>query len=229
GFCCRLCDASDLCGRNSCPPPSIWRRTHALASCVAARRTRGKLSRTTHGESATCRFDVSGPRFQLVHAIELPVDAFQRSGEHLLAPQRMFGRARTTPASRRLFPSYVAALLAVQSSFLVANIAQPLPQRLEVIKTGIIDSGVMTAQDDLMLLVAENAAFEFAGYGHSATHNFQTSGGRKTKTTLNQTNLKGAVTLAILFQSPSQVGSNTIRKRQIETIGPRSYSLNGHP
>jgi len=35
--------------------------------------------------------------------------------------------------------------------------------------------------------------------------------------------------LSILFQSPSQVGSNTIRKRQIEAIGPRSYLLNGHP
>src|SRR5262249_60835862 len=160
-----------------------------------------------------------GPGSKLVHAIDLPVDAFQRGGEPLLAPQGMFGRARKPPASRRLFPAYAAALLARQSSFLVAHIAQPLPQRLEVIKTGIIDSGVMTAQDDLMLLVAENAAFEFAGYGHSATHNFQTSGGRKTTTTLNQTNLKGAATLAILFQSPSQVGSNTIRKRQIETIG----------
>src|SRR5262245_24563331 len=170
GLCilCRLWHASDLCRRNSCPPPSIWQRTHALASCVAARRTRGKLSRTTHGESATCRFDVSGPRFQLVHAIDLPVNAFQRSGEHLLAPQGMFGRARKAPASRRLFPACLAALLARQSPFLVAHIAQPLAQRLEVIKTGIIDCGVVTAQDDLMLIVAENAAFEFAGYGHGS-------------------------------------------------------------
>src|SRR5215467_14245430 len=35
-----------------------WQRTHALDSCVATRRTRRKLSRTTHGESATRRFDV---------------------------------------------------------------------------------------------------------------------------------------------------------------------------
>jgi hypothetical protein len=27
---------------------------------------------------------------------------------------------------------------------------------------------VVTAQDDLMLIVAENAAFEFAGYGHGS-------------------------------------------------------------
>src|SRR5262244_348921 len=93
---------------------------------------------------------------------------FNDSGEHLLAPQGMFGRARKAPASRRLFPACLAALLACQSPFLVAHIAQPLAQRLEVIKTGIIDSGVVTAQDDLMLIVAENAAFEFAGYGHGS-------------------------------------------------------------
>src|SRR5262245_43767877 len=94
---------------------------------------------------------------------------FNDSGEHLLAPQGMFGRARKTPASRRLFPACLAALLARQSPFLVAHIAQPLAQRLEVIKTGIIDSGVVTAQDDLMLIVAKNAAFEFAGYGQPET------------------------------------------------------------
>src|SRR5262245_60424817 len=80
----------------------------------------------------------------------------------------MFVRARKTPASRRVFPACLATLLARQSPFLVAHIAQPLAQRLEVIKTGIIDSGVVTAQDDLMLIVAENAAFEFAGYGHGS-------------------------------------------------------------
>jgi len=95
---------------------------------------------------------VSGPRFQLVHAINLPVDAFQRSSEHLLAPQGMFGRARKTPGSRRPFTACLAVLLARQSPFLIAHIAQPLAQRLEVIKTGIIDFGVVTAQYDLMLI-----------------------------------------------------------------------------
>src|SRR5215831_5456845 len=64
--------------------------------------------------------------------------------------------------SRRPFPACLAALLARQSPLLVAHIAQPLAQRLEIIEPDIIDSGMMTAQDDLMLIVAENAAFEFA-------------------------------------------------------------------
>src|SRR5262245_23278252 len=104
GLCilCRLWHASDLCRRNSCPPPSIWQRTHALASCVAARRTGGKLSRTTHGESATCRFDVSGPRFQLVHAIDLPVDAFQRQRR---TPACAARDVRPCPESSRLSAS----------------------------------------------------------------------------------------------------------------------------
>src|SRR5262249_27893186 len=110
-----------------------------------------------------------GPRCQFGHAIDLSVDAFQRSGEHLFAPQGMFSRARKAPASRRLFPTCLAVLLVRQSPFLVAHTAEPLAQRLEVIKTGIIDSGVVTAQDDLMLIVAENAAFEFAGYGHGSS------------------------------------------------------------
>ena len=106
------------------------------------------------------------PRLQLVHAIELPVDAFQRSGEHLFALQGMFGRAWKALTSRRPFATCFAALFARECPFLVAHVAQALAQRLKVIKLGIIDFGMVTAQDDLMLIVAENAAFEFAGYGH---------------------------------------------------------------
>jgi hypothetical protein len=46
------------------------------------------------------------------------------------------------------------------------RISQTLAQRLEVIEPGVIDFGMVTAQDDLMLVVAENAALEFTGYGH---------------------------------------------------------------
>jgi hypothetical protein len=58
------------------------------------------------------------------------------------------------------------AVLPCQSTLLAAHIAQPLAQRLEVIEPDIIDFGMVSAQDDLVLLVAENAALEFAGYGH---------------------------------------------------------------
>src|SRR5262249_13563581 len=48
----------------------------------------------------------------------------------------------------------------------LSRIAQTLAQRLEIIKPSVVDFGMVTAQDDLMFVVAENAAFEFAGYGH---------------------------------------------------------------
>src|SRR5262249_35665833 len=117
--------------------------------------------------------------------------------------------------------------LACQSPFLVAHIAQPLAQRLEVIKTGIIDSGVVTAQDDLMLIVAENAAFEFAGYGHGspleigdATHNFQTSGARKTTTTPNPDKLKGAAILETIFAASATTGRNIATLHFVSVAAP---------
>src|SRR5437868_9574982 len=78
----------------------------------------------------------------------------------------MFGRAWKALASRRPFAACLAPLCACQRPFLVTHVAQPLAQRLKVIKLGIIDFGMVTAQDDLMLIETENAAFEFAGYGH---------------------------------------------------------------
>src|SRR6516162_99283 len=48
----------------------------------------------------------------------------------------------------------------------LAPLPQTLAQRLEVIKRGVIDFGMVTAQNHLVLVVAENAALEFARYGH---------------------------------------------------------------
>src|SRR5262249_57534031 len=123
---------------------------HALSCRVAGRGTRRTLSRTAHGESTTCRLDMLGTRLQLVHAVELPVDAFQRSSEHLFALQGMFGRAWKALTSRRPFAACFPALCVRESPFLVAHIAQALAQRLKVIKLGIIDFGMVAAQDDLM-------------------------------------------------------------------------------
>jgi hypothetical protein len=53
-----------------------------------------------------------GSCLELVHAIELPVHAFQRSGEHLLAPQGMLGCARKACASLRPFSAHRAAIFA---------------------------------------------------------------------------------------------------------------------
>src|SRR6516164_2314251 len=48
----------------------------------------------------------------------------------------------------------------------IAHLAQTLAQSLEAIKRGVIDFRMVSAQDDLMLVIAENAALEFTGYGH---------------------------------------------------------------
>src|SRR5262249_40594903 len=64
------------------------------------------------------------------------------------------------------FTARFTSLPARQGTLLIAHLAQTLAQRPEVIKRSVIDLGMVTAQDDLMLVIAENAALEFAGYGH---------------------------------------------------------------
>ena len=83
-----------------------------------------------------------------------------------LAPQRVLGCARKACASLRPFSAHRTAIFARQGALLIAHLAQTLTQRPEVIRRSVIDFGMVTAQDDLMLIVAENVAFEFAGYGH---------------------------------------------------------------
>src|ERR1700739_1178244 len=58
------------------------------------------------------------------------------------------------------------ANLARQRAFLIAHITQTLLQRLKVIRSGIVDFGMVATHDEFMFIVAENAALEFAGYGH---------------------------------------------------------------
>src|SRR5262249_42544122 len=146
-FCC-LRHASDPCGGNSCTPPSTGQRPHAFARRVTGWRASRKLSRAAHGESGAGRFDMRGSRLELVHAIDLPVHAFQRGREHLLAPQRVLGCARKACASLRPFSAHRTALFARQGALLVAHLAQTLAQRPEVIKRSVIDFGMVTAQDD---------------------------------------------------------------------------------
>src|SRR5215472_6068925 len=163
---CRLRHASDLCRGNSCTPPSTGQRPHAFARRVTGRRASRKLSRATHGQRAAGRFDMRGSRLELVHAADLLAHAFERRGEHLLAPQGVLGCAGKALASRRPFTARFTSLPARQGTLLIAHLAQTLAQGPEVIKRSVIDFGMVTAQDDLMLVIAENAALEFAGYGH---------------------------------------------------------------
>src|SRR5260370_1697541 len=107
------------------------------------------------------------PRIELLHAADLLAHAFKRRGEHLFALQGMLGSARKASASRRSLSAQRTAILACQGTLLIAHIAQMLAQRLEVIEPGVIDFGMVTPRDDLMLVVAENAALELSGYGHA--------------------------------------------------------------
>src|SRR5499427_2910450 len=163
---CRLRHASDFCRRNSRTPPSTGRRPHAFARRVTSWRASRKLSRAAHGQRAAGRFDMRGSRLELVHAADLLAHAFERRRKHLLALQGVLGCAGKACASLRPFSAHRAACFARQGALLVAHLAQTLAQRPEIIKRSVIDFGMVTAQHDLMLVIAENAALEFAGYGH---------------------------------------------------------------
>ena len=107
-----------------------------------------------------------GPHSKLFNAADFLAHVFERRSEHLLALQGVLDGARKARASSRPLSAHCAAILARERTLLVAHAAQSLTQRLEVIKRGVIDFGMMTAQDQLVLVVAEDAALEFAGYGH---------------------------------------------------------------
>src|SRR5262245_34069522 len=141
---------------------------HACARRVSGLGTRRKLSRTPHRESSARGFDVRSPRLQLLYAMDLPVHPFHGGGKYLLALQGMLGCAGKTLSSRRPLAAGFTPFGARQCALFVAHVAQALAQCLELIKPGLINFGMMTAQDDPVLVVAEDAALELAGYGHEA-------------------------------------------------------------
>src|SRR5215468_3220241 len=78
----------------------------------------------------------------------------------------MFCDARKAFASRPSLATRFAALRARQGALLVAHLTQALAQRLEVIKPGVINFRMVTTRDGFVLVVAEDAALEFARYRH---------------------------------------------------------------
>jgi hypothetical protein len=116
------------------------------------------------GQRAARRFNISGSQICLPHAADFLAHSFERGSEHLFALQGTLSCAGKAPASRRSFPARGPAVLARQRAFLISHIAPTLAQRLKVIKPGIVDFGMVTAQDDFMLIVTENAPLEFARY-----------------------------------------------------------------
>src|SRR5262249_47962661 len=105
-------------------------------------------------------------RRQLLHASNLAVHPFQSGGEYLLALQGMLGCARKALSSPRSLAARFTPLCVRQRALFVAHVAQALAQCLEVIQPGLVNFGMMTAQDDPVLVMAEDAALELAGYGH---------------------------------------------------------------
>ena len=73
----------------------------------------------------------------------------------------MLGCAGKALASRRPFVTHFTALLAPENA-LVAQVAQTLAQRLEVVEPSVIDFEMVAAQDHLMLVVIEDTALELA-------------------------------------------------------------------
>jgi hypothetical protein len=158
--------AANFGGRNSRSPTFIWGRTHAVAGHIAGWRRRWKLSGATHGQRAARRFNMSGPRIQLAYAVDFLAHSFECCSEHLFALQGMFRCAGKASASWRSFPARGPANLTRERAFLIAHVTETLSQRLKVVRSGIVDFGMVTAHDEFMFIVAENAALEFAGYGH---------------------------------------------------------------
>src|SRR5262245_28583301 len=72
-------------------------------------------------------------------------------------------------------PSFAARLPAFrvsQRTLPAAHLTQALPQRLEVIKPNLVNLGMVTTQDDLVLVVTENAALELARYRHGLLEDY---------------------------------------------------------
>jgi hypothetical protein len=112
---------------------------------------------------------VCGPRLQFLHAIDLLVHPFQRPGKHLFAMQRVLGRAGETPTSRLALSADFTPLLSRQRTLPIAQIAKTLAQRLQIFESNVVNSRVVTLENDFMLVVTENTALEFARNCHAVS------------------------------------------------------------
>ena len=91
---------------------------------------------------------------------------FNAAANTCLRRRGVLGCARKARASLRPFSAHCTAIFARQGTRLIAHLTQALAQLPELIKGRVIDFGMVTAQDDLILVITENATLEFARYGH---------------------------------------------------------------
>src|SRR5262245_33991014 len=78
----------------------------------------------------------------------------------------MLCRAGKPAAARLAFPARPTTRRTRQGTPPIAHIAKTLTQGLQVVEPDVIDPGMVTPQDELVLVMAENAALELARYGH---------------------------------------------------------------
>jgi hypothetical protein len=135
-------------------------------SGVACGRIRLKFCRAVQRKRPSSGLDVGSPSRQVLDAMQFPVHALERSREHLLAVERQLGGTGETSAAWLGFAPALTLLLAYQSAFLAAQLAQADAQRLQPVCVVLINRRVVREAHDLMLLVAQQTALEFAGYGH---------------------------------------------------------------
>jgi hypothetical protein len=81
----------------------------------------------------------------------------------------MFGRSGETPSARFTLSPDFASFLSGQRTLPIAHIAKALTQRLQVFERSVVDSWMMTSENDFVLVVTENAALEFAWNCHAVS------------------------------------------------------------
>src|SRR5262245_9141016 len=114
-------------------------------------------------------------RVEVFTPCNLLADAFKRRDEHLLALERAFGGTGEARAAGCALAALFAPLRARQCPLLVAQIAQLLAQRLQIVERDVIDGGMVAGQDGLLFVVSEKALFEFARNGHGLAPRFEFS------------------------------------------------------
>ena len=138
-------------------------RPHAVIRSISRCGSRRKLRRTSHGKRAMRGVNVSGSGIELVSSVYFLAYALERRNENLLAPKRMFGRSREAGAAGCTLSARFTPLFSRKRPLLVAQRTKLRAQRFQFVEPHVIDGGMMTGCDGVVLLVIEKAAFELQG------------------------------------------------------------------
>ncbi|MBV9964230.1 MAG: hypothetical protein JO008_00915 [Alphaproteobacteria bacterium] len=112
------------------------------------------------------RFYMSGMRLEIAQAADLLVDPLQGRRKHLFSLRWPFGGAGKTSAASFGLPAHLPLLLTRQRALLVSHLAQAQFGFAQLRAAEVVNGRVMRDADRLILVMAEQAAFEFAGDRH---------------------------------------------------------------